>query len=114
MRKTENTSFTEAIQNLFESNPLYSTLPPEYIILDEFHVLNILNISARKLAYMRSNREIEFHPTGKRKRGSKKLQDAINSKSKGKRAGKIYYTLKGVIDYVKTNTVTPIYHQRKI
>lgn len=110
MRKTVNSTATEVIKHLFEIHPSYSSLPPEFIILDDFDVMRILNISKRKLAQLRADRLIEFHPTGKTKHKLNKVQLLLDAKNKGRRAGKIYYTLKGVIDYVMTTTVTPIFN----
>lgn len=114
MKKANQKKTKEAKEFLLENSASLSGLPPELSILDDFDVLDLLKISKRKLAQLRADREIEFHPTGKLKGKSKKLVDAINVKSKGKRAGKIYYTLKGVIDYVKTSTVMPIFKQKNL
>lgn len=100
-------SLSQEIQNILSD---YSFIPPgdlRLIILDEYEVLKILRISKRKLAQLRADREIEFHPTGGKRYSNKALQNALDSKSRGNRAGRIYYTLQGVIDYIKRYTIKP-------
>jgi hypothetical protein len=114
MKKANQKKSKEAIEFLLENSASLSGLPPELTILDDFDVQDLLKISKRKLAQLRADRKIEYHPTGRCKIKSKKLEEELTQKSKGKRAGKIYYTLKGVIDYVKTTTVIPIFIQNNI
>lgn len=114
MRKEKHTTSKEAKESLLENSTSLSSLAPEFTILDDLDVQDLLKISKRKLAQMRADREIEYHPTGKAKLGSKKLREAVNNKGKGKRAGKIYYTLAGVLNYVKSTTVLPVFNQRNI
>lgn len=114
MRKSKKTISKEEKDFILEKSASLSSLPLELAILDDVDVMKILKISKRTLAQLRADRLIEYHPTGKSKNQSKKLQDAIKEKSKGKRAGKIYYTWRGVWDYVNYNTVVPVYRQTNI
>ena len=98
----------EEFLNDIEERLLRSQLPPERVILDDFDVMKMLKISKRKLADLRANRQIRFHPTGMNVSMSKKSTNKQIVDLKGKRAGKIYYTLNGVLDYVQSTTIDPI------
>jgi hypothetical protein len=113
MGRSNEHNLNTRIQELTEKINQFSSTPlqPEYIILDDVDVMNILKISKRKLFELRQKREIEFYPTGEIRNKDKRLKNAISEKSKGKRAGKIYYTLRGVLNYILRYTVAPLYSQ---
>ncbi len=96
-----------------EERFLRSHLPADKIILDDTDIMKMLKISKRKLADMRAKREIQFHPTGPSVISSKKNKLVVPLATRGKRAGKIYYTLQGALDYVKSTTVKSISQQIK-
>lgn len=85
------------------------TLPADQVILDDFDVLNMLKISKRKLAQLRSDRKIKFYRTDDDPPPKKiKSQKSQEQMQKGLRKSKIYYLLIDVINYVKRNPVNPI------
>lgn len=65
---------------------LKSQQPPDRVILDDVDLRNILKISKRKTASLRSEKKITF----------------------SKDAGKIYYLLSNVLDYIHVHQVDSI------
>ena len=63
-----------------------TTRPPEEVILDDVDLRNFLKISKRQAAKIRSERRITFYKTG----------------------GRIYYSLRDVLNYVKRHEVSAI------
>lgn len=116
MGRSNDVSFNKRVLELSEKINQFSNtpLPPEYIILDDVDVINILKISKRKLFEIRQKREIEFHPTSGNGSKDKRLTNAIAEKAKGRRTSKIYYTLRGVLNYIQRYTVTPLYSHLNI
>jgi len=115
MRKSEERTLKESIETLINAvrEVFKTSLPPEFIILDNERVMAILKISKRKLALMRTQREIEYHPSEERiffDPKTKKVSSAKGQK-KSKRSGKIYYTLRGLLNYIQRFTIKPIYEQ---
>jgi len=116
MGRLEGSNLNKRVLELSEKINQFSNtpLPPEFIILDDVDVINILKISKRKLFEIRQKREIEFHPTSLTGIKDKRLRNAIAEKAKGRRASKIYYTLRGVLNYIQRYTVTPLYSNLNI
>ena len=77
-------------------------LPADKIIMDTWDTIRYLKISQRKLAQLRADRLIRFYIPGL------KMEPKAAKKEKGKRSGKIYFTLQDVLDYVKSNPIDPI------
>ena len=109
-RFPELKGFLDDIEERF----LRSQLPPSKIILDDTDVMRMLKISKRKLAELRAKREIRFHPTGKSSTQKNNFSKAGTATTKGRRAGKIYYTLDGVLEYIQRTTVKSILEKTKI
>ena len=85
------------------------SLPADQVILDDVDVMNMLKISKRKLATLRSERRIKFYRTDDDPPPKKiKSQKTPVSLEKGRRKSKIYYFLSDVVAYVKRNPVNPI------
>ena len=85
------------------------SLPSDQVILDDVDVMNMLKISKRKLATLRSERRIKFYRTDDDPPPKKlKSQKTPVSLEKGRRKSKIYYFLSDVVAYVKRNPVNPI------
>jgi len=78
----------EAKEYLKEINAsiLNASKDPAHIILDDVDLRNLLKISKRKAAYMRSQRKIAY----------------------SKDHGKIFYTMADVLDYLKRNRTEAI------
>jgi|SanBayMetagenome_1026888.scaffolds.fasta_scaffold92643_1 hypothetical protein len=98
-RFPELNQFLNDIEDRFQR----SQLPPESVILDDLDVMRMLKISKRKLAQLRADRLIQFYRTGRN--GKTPRPDRPAS---ARRSGKIYYTLKGVMDYINQFKVAPI------
>ena len=115
MDKSTERSLRESIETLTDAvkEVFKTSLPPEFIILDNERVMDILKISKRKLALMRTQREIEYHPSEEKIFFDPKTKKASPRKGqkRGKRSGKIYYTLRGVLNYIHRFTVKPLYEQ---
>lgn len=104
-RFPELVEFLADIENVLHR----SQLPPEAIIMDDFDVCKMLKISKRKLAQLRADRLIEFYRTGI----NRESHSYMKSNSR-KRAGKIYYTLQNILDYLNRFKVKPITRSKKL
>lgn len=115
MDKSTQRSLRESIETLTDAvrEVLRTNLPPEFIILDNERVMSILKISKRKLALMRTRREIEYHPSEEKIFIDPKTKKVSSQKfqKKSSRSGKIYYTLRGLLNYIHRFTVKPLYEQ---
>ena len=83
MRET-NPRFTPEVEEFLKeinASILNASKDPAHIILDDVDLRNILKISKRKAAYMRSQGKIAY----------------------SKDQGKIFYTMADVLDYLKRN-----------
>lgn len=109
MRKSQERTLKESIETLIDAvqEVFKTSLPPEFIILDNERVMGILKISKRKLAEMRTKREIEYHPSEEKIFFDPKTKKV--TKKKSKRSGKIYYTMRGLLNYIHRFTVKPLY-----
>jgi hypothetical protein len=85
------------------------SLPADQVILDDFDVLQLLKISKRKLAQLRSVRKIKFYRTDDDPPPKiAKSKKTVEPLQKGRRKSKIYYFLIDVVNYVKRNPVNPV------
>ncbi len=86
-RNPRNEDFLKRIEQII----LQAQRPADEILLDESDFCAFLKISKRHAANLRAKRLLKFSKT----------------------AGKIYYILSDVLDFIKENQVLPIHHQSK-
>ena len=101
---SDRNSDLQRLVDKIEERLQQSQLPADKILFDNWDAMRFMKISKRKLAQLRADRLIRYHPTGL----------SAKKNGTGRRSGKIYYSLQDIIDFIKSATVNPISQTKRL